>query len=98
VVALTADSYEGDVDGLGEVRHPYVVVRHHPGSLERDAYVPTHEIGHVFGLGHHACGDGLCFMVDHGYDPDEHWCSDHLELLSKNAGYFDFANDAESQA
>ncbi len=97
-VGLTADSYEGRVDGLAHAGYPYLLVRHHPGSLERDAYVLTHEIGHVFGLDHHSCEDDLCFMADHGYDPDEHWCPEHLELLRNNAGYLEYANDAESQA
>lgn len=97
-VALTAGSYSGGVDGLAHVGHPYVVVRHHEGGLERDAYVLTHEIGHIFGLDHHACEDEFCFMTDHGYDPDEHWCLEHLELLRNNAGYLEYANDAESQA
>lgn len=97
-VALTAGSYAGGVDGLAQVRQPFVVVRHHPGSLERDAYVLTHEIGHIFGLDHHACEDDLCFMADHGYDPDEHWCPEHLELLRNNSGYFGYAQDSEAQA
>lgn len=97
-VALTAGSYEGGVDGLGHVRDPYVLVRHHEASLERDAYVLTHELGHILGLDHHGCDDGLCFMADHGYDPDEHWCPEHLELLRNNAGYLEYANDANSQA
>jgi hypothetical protein len=97
-VAFTAGSYTGGVDGLGHVRHPHAVVRHHPGSLERDAYVLTHEIGHIFGLDHHSCEDDLCFMADHGYDPDEHWCPEHLELLRDNAGYFGYAQDSEAQA
>lgn len=98
VVALTAGSYETGVDGLARIRQPHIVVRHHAGSLERDAYVLTHEVGHIFGLDHHACEDDLCFMADHGYDPDEHWCPDHLELLRNNAGYLEYANDADSQA
>ncbi len=98
VVALTAGSYAAGVDGLARIRRPHVVVRHHDGSLERDAYVLTHEIGHIFGLDHHVCEDALCFMSDHGYDPDEHWCPEHLELLSNNAGYLEYANDADSQA
>ncbi len=98
VVALTAGSYETGVDGLARIRQPHVVVRHHGESLERDAYVLTHEIGHIFGLDHHACDDDLCFMADHGYDPDEHWCADHLELLRNNAGYLEYANDADLQA
>lgn len=97
-VALTAGSYAGGVDGLGHVRHPYVLVRHHEGSLERDAYVLTHELGHVLGLDHHGCNDGLCFMADHGYDPDEHWCPEHLELLRNNAGYLEYAHPADSPA
>jgi len=97
VVALTAGSYATGVDGLARIRQPRVVVRHHAGSLERDAYVLTHEIGHIFGLDHHICDDDLCFMADHGYDPDEHWCPEHLELLRNNAGYLEYANDADSQ-
>lgn len=98
VVALTAGSYDGKTDGLGHVRRPYVVVRHHEGSLERDAYVLTHEVGHIFGLNHHTCEDGRCFMADHGYDPDEHWCPEHLQLLRDNGGYLEYANDADWQA
>lgn len=90
IVGLTADSYEGTVDGLAHARSPYLLIRHHPGSLERDAYVLTHEIGHVFGLDHHTCEDLLCFMADHGYDPDEHWCDEHQELLRENVGYFGY--------
>ncbi len=97
VVALTAGSYGAGVDGLARARRPHVVVRHHAGNLDRDAYVLTHEIGHIFGLDHHVREDGLCFMADHGYDPDEHWCPEHLELLRNNAGYLDYANDADPQ-
>ncbi len=98
VVALTAGSYSGGVDGLARIRQPHVVVRHHAGNLERDAYVLTHEIGHIFGMDHHACEDDLCFMADHGYDPDEHWCPEHLELLRSNGGYFDYILGLAPQA
>jgi len=97
-VGLTAGSYSGGVDGLANIRNPYVVVRHHEGNLERDAYVLSHELGHILGLHHHVCLDELCFMADHGYDPDEHWCPEHLELLAANAGYLNYVNDADSQA
>lgn len=98
VVGLTAASFDTSVDGVARERLPYVVIGHHSGNLARDGYVLTHELGHFFGLDHHACGDLLCFMADHGYDPDEHWCPEHLELLQKNAGYLEFANDADSRA
>lgn len=98
LVALTAGSYAGGVDGLARAGIPQAVIRHHEGSLKRDAYVLTHEIGHVFSLHHHACEDGLCFMADHGYDPDEHWCPEHLELLRSNAGYFEYTSDLPSDA
>lgn len=93
VVGLTAGSFENAVDGVARDRSPYVVVRHHPGNLDRDGYVLTHELGHVFGLDHHSCDDLLCFMADHGYDPEEHWCPEHLELLGDNAGYFQYVQD-----
>jgi hypothetical protein len=97
-VGLTAGSFENPVDGVARERSRYVVVRHHPGNLDRDAYVLTHELGHVFGLDHHTCDDLLCFMADHGYDPEEHWCPDHLDLLGKNAGYFDYAQTIDPLA
>ncbi|MEE8346457.1 MAG: hypothetical protein V3S20_03815 [Dehalococcoidia bacterium] len=97
VLGLTAGQYEGNVDGVARPRSPYVVVKHHPRRGERDAYVLTHEIGHVLGLDHHACPDGRCIMADHKYDPQAHWCSDHLELLKGNGGYFHYLRDAGSQ-
>lgn len=93
VLGLTAGQYAGEVDGVARPRHPYVVVKHHRGRLERDAYVLTHEIGHVLGLDHHACPDGLCFMADHKFDLREHWCDEHLEVLRANSGYLLYALD-----
>lgn len=97
VVGLTAGRYRGKVDGVARAREPYIVVRHHRQEPRRDAYVLTHELGHVLGLDHHTCRDRLCFMADHGYDPKEHWCPDHLELLKANAGYFRYGRDADAQ-
>ncbi len=97
VVGLTAGQYVSKVDGVARPRRPYTVIKHHPSYPERDAYVLTHEIGHVLGLDHHACPDGRCFMADHKYDGREHWCSDHLELLKGNGGYFHYLRDAGSQ-
>ena len=94
VLGLTAGRYGGKVDGVARPRRPYIVVKHHPRHLERDAYVLTHEIGHVLGLHHHACPDGRCFMADHKYDQREHWCSEHLEVLRANGGYFNYVQDA----
>ncbi len=96
VIGLSARNYAGKVDGVARSGQPYIVVRHHRQGLERDAYVLTHELGHVLGLDHHTCRDQLCFMADHGYDPKEHWCSDHLKLLRANAGYFFYAGFTES--
>ncbi|MEE8370204.1 MAG: M12 family metallo-peptidase [Dehalococcoidia bacterium] len=93
VLGLTAGQYGSNVDGVARLRRPYVVVKHHPGRLERDAYVLTHEIGHVLGLDHHDCPDGRCLMADHKYDLREHWCPEHLELLQANGGFFQYAAD-----
>ncbi len=97
VVGLTAGRYAGNVDGVARPRRPYVVVKHHPRHIERDAYVLTHEIGHVLGLDHHACPDGRCFMADHKYESREHWCSEHLDVLRANGGYFRYAQDRDLQ-
>lgn len=98
ILGLTAGRYAGKVDGVARPRRPYVVVKHHPRHLQRDAYVLTHEIGHILGLRHHACPDGRCFMADHQYDQREHWCSEHLEVLRANGGYFHYVPDAALQA
>jgi hypothetical protein len=97
VLGLTAGQYDGKVDGVARPRKPYVVVKHHPRHSERDAYVVTHEIGHILGLHHHACPDGQCFMADHKYDLSEHWCPDHLEILRANGGYLHYVQDGDSQ-
>jgi predicted Zn-dependent protease len=94
VIGLTAGEYEGGVDGVARPRRPYVVVKHHHRRSERDAYVLTHEIGHVLGLHHHDCPDGRCFMANHEYDQQEHWCPDHLEMLRANGGYFHYIQGA----
>ncbi len=96
VVGLT-DGYTGKDGGAARPRHPYVVVKHHPFHLERDGYVLTHEIAHTLGLSHHSCPDGRCIMADHDYDPREHWCDEHLELLKANGGFFQYALDAAPQ-
>ncbi len=98
VLGLTAGNRRDDADGVARIGRPYVVVRHHRGRLDRDAYVLTHEIGHVLGLHHHSCEDHLCFMADHGYDPREHWCEEHLQVLRGNAGYFQYLAEVEPQA
>lgn len=98
VVGLTAGRYAGKVDGVARPRRPYIVVKRHPRQPERDAYVLTHEIGHVLGLSHHVCPDGRCFMADHKFDLREHWCSGHLDILTANAGYWDYIRDGEPQA
>ncbi len=33
-------------------------------------------------------------MAGRGFDPREHWCSGHLELLAANAGYFRYQREA----
>jgi hypothetical protein len=93
VLGLTAREYEGKVDGVSKRGTAEVVVRRHDDGAIRDAYVLTHEIGHILGLNHHSCEDGLCFMADHGYDPNEHWCEEHLELLTANGSYFRYAEE-----
>ena len=97
VVGLTA-GYVGPEGGAARPRRPYVVVKHHPYHVERDALVLAHEIAHTLGLHHHNCPDGLCLMADHEYDPDEHWCPEHLELLRANGGFFQYLKDANLQA
>ncbi len=89
VVGLTA-GYAGREGGAGRPRGRAVVVKHHPYRTDRDAYILTHEIGHVLGL--HACQDSdcLCFMMHGNYDPEKHWCEHHLELLAANGGYFQY--------
>ncbi len=95
VVGLVA-GYRGREGGAARPRLPHVVVKHHRYHPERDAYVLAHELAHVLGLHHHVCPDGRCFMADHEYDPGEHWCDDHLELLRANGGYFQYLADASA--
>ncbi len=97
VLGLTA-GYVGQEGGAARPRRPYVVVKHHLYHLERDAYVLTHEIAHTLGLHHHSCPDGRCIMAEHEYDPDKHWCPEHLELLRANGGLFQYLQGANLQA
>lgn len=89
VLALTGRQIDG-ADGKATIGGGYALVGQHPGHPERDIWVASHEIGHVFGA-EHTVGTSarLDVMSPKGFGPDVYWSSCHEELLRVNAGRFE---------
>ncbi len=88
-VALAA-GYKGPEGGFASSDHRHTLIKHHPYRIDRDALILTHEVGHALGLTHHDCSHLLCIMSTHAYDKKQHFCSEHLQLLARNGGFFEY--------
>ncbi len=72
-------------DGLAQSGYGRVIVEYYHNDIPRNAALLSHEIGHLFGAGHHAdavecVGDG-CLMDAKGYSHSENWCDHHRQLI-----------------
>ena len=88
-VALAA-GYKGPEGGFAGSDQRHTLIKHHPYRTDRDALILTHEVGHALGLDHHNCTHLLCIMSSHDYDDKRHFCPEHLQLLARNGGFFEY--------
>lgn len=75
-------------DGLAQRSRGRVIVEYYHQDVPRNSALLTHEIGHLFGAGHHedaveCVGDG-CIMDEKGYEHEEEWCDHHRDLILGN--------------